>query len=162
MKTDSGHNLSLERISKLHALNFEQFCTRLASSSSSANLAAANAVPAPPAPEAAAIADALSSVGVGNYGMGNRIDVDPDKSVTNAQKWQEKFESLKRYKELYGELSAIMSQLAHKCGLAFISHSHTLLLSTSFLQYQCFTTERRSPLPMVRNAKSAMQVDPGY
>jgi hypothetical protein len=79
MKTDSGHNLSLERISKLHALNFEQYCTRLASSSSSssANLTAAPAT-------AAAIADALSSVGVGNNGMGNRIDVDPDKSVTNA------------------------------------------------------------------------------
>ncbi len=106
MKTDSGHNLSLERISKLHALDFEQYSTRLAATSSSTNLAAANAVPTVPAP--AAIAAAVSSVGAGNNGMGNRIDVDPDKSSTNAQKWQEKFESLKLYKELHGELSAIV------------------------------------------------------
>jgi hypothetical protein len=119
MKTDSGHNLSLERISKLHALDFEQYSTRLAATSSSTNLAAANAVPTVPAP--AAIAAAVSSVGAGNNGMGNRIDVDPDKSSTNAQKWQEKFESLKLYKELHGELSAIvLIGTCVKCS-AFIS-----------------------------------------
>lgn len=97
MKTDCGHNLSLERISKLHALDFEVHCAKFAASlsSSSSMVAATSGVPAV-AVAASAASAAVSSV----------IEVDPDKSAINAQKWQEKFESLKRYKEMYGELSA--------------------------------------------------------
>jgi hypothetical protein len=97
MKKDNMHGLSLERISKLHALNFEQHSVHAAAvaaaSSASSDLAAAFATAtASPAPAA-----------VSSKGVATVIVVDPDVTMKHAQKWQEQFESLKQYKELHGE-----------------------------------------------------------
>ena len=93
------HGLSLERISKLHALNFEQHSVHAAAvaaaSSASSDLAAASATASATASPASAAAS--------TKGVATAIVVDPDVTMKHAQKWQEKFESLKQYKELHGE-----------------------------------------------------------
>jgi len=116
MKKDSMHTLSLERISKLHALNFEQHnvasaATATAASSSSevatatapaaAAAAAAAAVAALPAPTTTTTAASVSSVVGGTAPLDSRnLWI---QSMKNLQRWKEKFESLKRYKEVHGE-----------------------------------------------------------
>ncbi|KAL3756432.1 hypothetical protein ACHAWU_007703 [Discostella pseudostelligera] len=99
MKKDNMHGLSLERISKLHALNFEQHSVHAAAvaaaSSASSDLAAASATASATASPASAAAS--------TKGVAAAIVVDPDVTMKHAQKWQEKFESLKQYKELHGD-----------------------------------------------------------
>lgn len=96
MKKDNVHNLSLDRISKLHALNIEKHCISVATAPTSSGIAATSTTATA---NNSVAADAVSSVAV---------NVDHEKSALNSQKWQDMFNSLKQYKEVHGELSDIV------------------------------------------------------
>ena len=86
MKKDNKHNLSLDRIAKLHSLNFDRFC----SSQFNMALTVGGGVDG-------------EQVGGGGEGMDNDVLDYQLSTGKNAQKWQEKFDELKRYKDLHGE-----------------------------------------------------------
>ena len=91
MKKDNKHNLSLDRIAKLHSLNFDRSC------SSQFNMALTVG-------GGSGGVDGEQLLGGGGEGMDNDV-LDYQLSVggKNAQKWQEKFDELKHYKDLHGE-----------------------------------------------------------
>lgn len=101
MKKDSMHTLSLERISKLHVLNFEQHHVASATATAASSTSEPTAATAPTAAAALPAAASVSSVVVGTAPPDSRnVWI---QSMKNLQRWKEKFESLKRYKELHGE-----------------------------------------------------------
>ena len=97
MKKDNVHNLSLDRISKLHALNIEKHFISVATAPTTSSAIAVTSTTSTANNSVAA--DAVSSVAV---------NVDHEKSARNSQKWQDMFNSLKQYKEVHGELSDIV------------------------------------------------------
>jgi hypothetical protein len=84
MKKDDNHNLTLERISKLHTLDFDKHVEIVATLTPTAKAAAAAAKPADVVPMVVDGPDAY------------------------AREWREKFERLKRHWEEHGELSDIV------------------------------------------------------
>ena len=88
MRKDNNHNLTLERISKLHALDFDKHCTEsMAKAPSSSEIVATLTATKPAATVPMVVVDGPEAY---------------------AREWREKFERLKRHWEQHGELSDIV------------------------------------------------------
>ena len=109
MRKDNKHNLSLDRIAKLHSLNFERDDT-VKASSANVGMGADGEF------EGMDVSAAAFAGVVGDNGNNNMIaalgeengNIPDDQFILmstgkNAQKWQDKFDELRRYKELHGE-----------------------------------------------------------
>ena len=90
MRKDNNHNLTLERISKLHALDFDKHTESVAKAPSSSEIVATLAKTTTAAKPAAIVPMVV------------------DGPEAYAREWREKFYRLKRYSEEHGELSDIV------------------------------------------------------
>lgn len=110
MKKDGEHNLSLERISKLCLLNFEQMYVPAVTPplAAAATASTKNGMVSPLSVTAGAVGGGSGGIDSENAPMLQAVDqclLMSEPSIKRAKKWQEKFDSLKQYKELHGELS---------------------------------------------------------